>query len=184
MGVLSSFLALAIGPFFLLMCLLAAILSTCANLAELNSGFKHEWIRFLELEQHFLAVLGLSKTARELLDRLEHLEFELRVSHNSNGLLEDIVSELVGNQARHNGLDAQEPVSRLESKISHQVLVVPKVGALEDLVDLISSLIRLEALFNDIRRKFELTETDEITSDEIEDLVIAGIVLELEHILH
>ncbi len=119
-----------------------------------------------------------------MLNRLEHLEFELRVSHNSNGLLEDIVSELVGNQARHNGLDAQEPVSGLESKISHQVLVIPKVGALEDLVDLISSLIRLEALFNDIRRKFELTETDEIASDEVEDLVIAGIVLELEHILH
>lgn len=90
----------------------------------------------------------------------------------------------MGHQTRDNSLDAQEPVSGLESKISHQVLVVPKVGAFEDLVDLISSLIRLEALFNDIRRKFELTETDEISSDEVEDLVIAGIVLELEHILH
>ncbi len=86
-GVLSGFLALAVGPFFLLLCLLAAILSNCASLAELNCRFKHEWIRFLELEQHFLAVLGLSKTTRELLDRLEHLEFKLRVGHNSNGLL-------------------------------------------------------------------------------------------------
>lgn len=56
--------------------------------------------------------------------------------------------------------------------------------ALEDLIDLRGGLGRFQALFDDIGREFKLTESYKVSCNEVEDLVVAQLVLELEHILH
>lgn len=76
-------------------------------------------VRFLQLVQHFLSVLGLRETAGKQLDCLEHLGFELGVSDNGNGFLQDIVAKLVGDKALHNSVHSGHSVSRLEPEFSH-----------------------------------------------------------------
>lgn len=71
----------------------------------------------------------------------------------------------------------------MEAKLIDEVLIVPKVGALEDLVDLEGGLSRLKALLNDIGRVLELAESDKVARDEVEDLVVSNVILELEHVL-
>mmetsp|Transcript_20253 Transcript_20253/g.27379 ORF Transcript_20253/g.27379 Transcript_20253/m.27379 type:complete len:204 (-) Transcript_20253:1684-2295(-) len=57
------------------------------------------------------------------------------------------------------------------------------MGALENLVDLDDSLRGLQALLDHVGRKLELTKSHEVTSNEVQDLVIANVVLELEDVL-
>ena len=106
------------------------------------------------------------------------------VSDDRNGLLQDVVSELVGDKPLDDLVHTELTASRLMSELSVEALVVPVVSALEDLIDLVGCLIGFQALFDHIRAEFELTESDKISSNEVEDLVISQRVLKFEHVLN
>ena len=84
----------------------------------------------------------------------------------------------------HYLVHTEQLVPRLNSKLSIKDLVVPVVRTLEHLVDLEGGLLCLEALFDHIGREFQLTQAHEVTSNEVENLVISHVRLELEHILY
>ena len=84
----------------------------------------------------------------------------------------------------HYLVHTEQLVPRLNSKLSIKDLVVPVVRTLEHLVDLEGGLLCLEALFDHIGREFQLTQAYEVTSNEVENLVVSHLRLELEHILH
>ena len=58
------------------------------------------------------------------------------------------------------------------------------MDSFENLVDLNASLVCFEAFLYDVRRELELTESNEVAGNEVEDLIISFLVIELEHVLH
>lgn len=139
---------------------------------------------FLQLGQHFLSVLRLRKAAREQLDRVEDLALQCRVSYKGYSSLQHIVTILVVDQPRHNLFHTELATPGLVAELSDEGLVVPVMRSLEDLVDLLGGLRGLEALLNDVGRELELAETNEISRDEIQNLIVPQIVLQLQDVLH
>ena len=70
------------------------------------------------------------------------------------------------------------------AELPYEYLVIPVVGTLEDLVDLMHSLGCFEALLDHVGREFELAKSHEVACNKIQDLVIAHTILELEHVLN
>ena len=70
------------------------------------------------------------------------------------------------------------------AELPYEYLVIPVVGTLEDLVDLMHSLGCLKAFLDHVGREFKLAKSNEVACDEIQDLVIAHNILELEHVLN
>jgi len=107
-------------------------------------------VGFRQLKEYLAAMLCVNQLFRENLDGLEDLGFEISVNHHSNSLLQYIVAKLVGYKSLNNLLEAKFTSPRLESELSNQALIVLRVRARENELDLASSLTRLEALLNDI----------------------------------
>ena len=57
------------------------------------------------------------------------------------------------------------------------------MGAFKDLVDLNDSLGSFQALLDDVRRVLELTESNEVTGNKVQNLIVSNIIFELEDIL-
>ena len=111
------------------------------------------------------------------------MRFELRVGNNRNCLLKNIVSKLMSHKSLDDLVHTELTVPGLETELPNEDLIIPEVGALEDLLDLVSGLSGLKALFNHIGGEFELTEAHKISGDEVEDLLIAKFILQFENIL-
>ena len=103
--------------------------------------------------------------------------------HNGDGLLQHVVSELVGDEALDNLVHSYFLVSRLGAQLSEQNLIVPIVRALEHLVNLIGCLAGLQALLDHVGAELELAQSHEVAGNEVQDLVVAQLALELEDIL-
>ena len=67
-------------------------------------------------------------------------------------------------------------VSGLETELPNEDLIIPEVGALEDLINLVSGLSGLKAFLDHIGGEFELTEAHKVSSDKVEDLLIANLI--------
>jgi hypothetical protein len=141
-------------------------------------------VALLKLGKNLEAVLGLREASREHFDGLKHFVLEGGISYDRDSLLKHIVAKLMSDKALDDEVHADGAGTRLIAELAHDDLVVPEVGALEDLVDLDTSLVGLQALLDNVRRELELAESHEVTSNEVEDLVIAQVALELEHILN
>jgi len=109
---------------------------------------------------------------------------ELSVSDDRDGFLKNVVAELMSHEALYDKVDAHGLNARLvRSKLTLQRLIVPDVRALEDHINLMGSLGSLKALLDDVRRELQLAEPDEVTCNEVQNLIISHIILELQHIL-
>ena len=75
-------------------------------------------------------------------------------------------------------------VPGLETELLYEDLIIPEVGALEDLLNLVSGLSGLKALLDHVGGEFELTEAHKVSGDEVEDLLIAELIFEFENILY
>lgn len=80
-------------------------------------------------------------------------------------------------------IDANLPASWVETKLADEDLVVPEVSTLEHLVNLLGCLLCLKALLYHVWRELQLAESNEVSSNKVEDLVISNLVFELENIL-
>ena len=150
---LTSFLALAVARSLLLLttdldgdAVVDGFLLVC------NGSGAREDVRvaLLQLGQNLETMLGLREATREHFNRLEDLCLESLVGHNCDRLLKHIVAELVSHEALNDEADSDLACARLVSKLASDGLIIPVVGALEDLVDLDSSLRGLKALFNNV----------------------------------
>lgn len=106
------------------------------------------------------------------------------VGDDRNGPLQHIVSKLMGHKLLYDLVHTKLAAPGLGTELPRKHLIVPVVCALEDLVDLVGSLGRLKALFDDIRGEFKLAEAHEVPCDEIQDLLIAQVILEFQDVLH
>ena len=129
-------------------------------------------------------MLALGQTALKQLDRLKHLHLELGISDDRNGSLQYVVAKLMSGKFRHDLVHTELAAPGLVTELPHEDLVVPIVGSLEDLVYLVGSTLSLKALFDHIGGEFQLAESHEVSCDEVEDLVIADLVPQFEHVLH
>ena len=87
-------------------------------------------------------------------------------------------------ESLHDLVHTELLVPRLRSKLAEKHLVVPIVRPFEYLVDLVGRLLCLKALFDHVGREFELAQTHEVPSNEVQYLVVAHLALQLEHILY
>ena len=71
----------------------------CAILATIAEDF---WVGLLELVEHLVSVLGEAKLHGHLLDGGQDLHTKRLVLHNGDGLLQHVVSELMGDKALDN----------------------------------------------------------------------------------
>ena len=117
-----------------------------------NGGAASEDVRvgLLELRKNLEAMLCLREASREHFDGLKHFVLEGGISYDRDSLLKHIVAKLMSDKALDDEAHADGAVTRLIAKLTLDDLVVPIVGALEDLVDLDSSLRGLKALFNNV----------------------------------
>ena len=150
---LTSFLALAVARSLLLLttdldgdAVVDGFLLVC------NGSGAREDVRvaLLQLGQNLQTMLRLGEATREHFNRLENLCLESLVGHDSDCFLKDIVAELVSHEALNDEADSDLACARLVSKLASNDLIIPVVGALEDLVDLDSSLRGLKALLNNV----------------------------------
>ena len=81
---------------------------------------------------------------------MQDLYFELRVEHDADCFLKNVVAELMSHKSLYDLIDSELLVSRVRAELAIQDLVVPVVRALEHLVDLHACLARLEALLDDV----------------------------------
>ena len=140
-------------------------------------------VSLLQLGEHLLPVLALSQTARKQLDRLKHLHLELGISDDRNGSLQYVVAKLVCGKFRHDLVHTELAAPGLVTELPHEDLVVPIVGTLEDLVDLVGRTLSLKALFDHIGGEFQLAKSDKVSCDEVEDLLIADLILQFQNVL-
>lgn len=103
---------------------------------------------------------------------------------DSDGLLENVVAEDMGYKFVYNGVDANRLVTGGQTKLLDEGLVIPEMDASEDLVKNNWSFLCLKALFNYIGRKFHLAESDEVASNEVNDVGVHHLVVKFNHILH
>ena len=75
---------------------------------------------------------------------------EVGVGDDRDGPLQHIVSKLMCHKLLYDLVHTKLAAPRLGTELTCKHLVVPVVRALEDLVDLLGSLGRLKALFDDI----------------------------------
>lgn len=99
------------------------------------------------------------------------------VSDDRDSLLQHIVAKLVSDQSLHNLVHTEFAAPRLVAKLPDEDLIVPEVGTLEDLINLVSSLGGFKALLDYIRRKLQLAQTHEVSSNEIQNLVVSLLIL-------
>lgn len=145
---------------------------------------EHVGVCFLQFGEHLLSVLGLRKTARKQLNGVENLHLQALVCDQGDRPLQNIVAILVVDKPGDDLSDAELATPGLVSQLPDQGLVVPVVGSLEDLVDLLGGLGCLQALFDNVRREFELAQSDEISRNEIQNLVVPKLILKLQHVLN
>ena len=100
---------------------------------------KDHRVALLQLLDHLLTVLQLHQRWLEILDGEKHFPTELIRSHDLNGSLEHIVTELVVNQSLDDEVDPNPHVLgilTLETELSDDLVVVSfGPSAFEDLVN-------------------------------------------------
>jgi len=153
--VLAFLLAFGLNGGLFLLLPSGGFLSARVFLSSSSDGCSHEDVRvsFLQLWKDFLSVLCLRKAVWKQIYRLKDFVLERRVGDDCDRLLQHIVAILVGHQSLHNLVHTKLAAPRLVAKLTDEDLIIPEVGALKDLVDLVGSLGGFKTLLNHIRRK-------------------------------
>ena len=112
------------------------------------------------------------------------MRLEFGVGDDRDGFLQHIVTKLVSDKSLHDLVHTELSAPRLVAELPNEDLVVPEVGTLEDLVNLVGSLTGLETLLDDVRGEFELAQPHKVSRNKVENLVIPHVVLQLEHVLN
>ena len=112
------------------------------------------------------------------------MRLELGVGDDRDCFLQHIVTKLVGDKSLHDLVHTELSAPGLVAELPNEDLVVPEVGTLEDLVNLVSSLTGLETLLDDVRGELELAEPHKVSCNKVEDLIVPHVVLQLEYVLN
>ena len=75
-------------------------------------------------------------------------------------------------------------IAGLRTELPYERSIVLNVSPFENLIDLHCGLLSLKALLNDIGRELELAKSDEVTSYEVENLIISFLVIKFENVLY
>ena len=127
--------------------LLSLILLGCLGV----QGFAFESVRvgFLQFVKHFLTVLGALQASMELFDLIEDHLSELWID-DVDYLLKNVVTKDMGHEFSYNPSQTDADDTRVVTDLVDDCLVIPEVGSLEDLGDLLWGLSGLKALLDDI----------------------------------
>jgi hypothetical protein len=106
-------------------------------------------VGFLQLREHFLAVLGLLQFTLESLNLHKDLVFK-RVVDDVDDLLKDVVTKDMSHKFTNNQIHTHLGLARAITELIDNCHVIPKVGAQEDLGNLHGGLRSLESLLNHI----------------------------------
>ena len=114
-------------------------------------GFSSECVRvgLLQFAKHFLAVLGTLQASLKVFDLVKDHLSELWIN-DVNDLLKNVVAKDMGHEFSNNPSQSNTNDTRVVTNFVDDCLVIPEVGSLEDLGDLLWSLSCLKALLNDI----------------------------------
>ena len=140
-------------------------------------------VGFLQLRKHFLAVLGLLQFTLECLNLHKDLVSK-RVIDDVDDLLKDVVTKDMSHKFTNNQIHTRLGLARAITELVDNCHVIPKVGAQEDLGNLHGGLRSLKSLLNHIGGELELAESDEVSSDKVQDLLIHHLVVQFNHILN
>jgi hypothetical protein len=113
------------------------------------------------------------------------------VTDHKQSFLEDVVAKLIVDQLLDDEVHSRFEVQRvvcLEPEFLDNLSVIIREGPFENLVNMsfLNCLIefRIQALLDDVARKFELAQSDEILGNLLENAFVSILVLQLEDVLH
>ena len=106
-------------------------------------------VGLLQLGKHLLAVLSRLQLSIELFDLVKDEVSELRIN-NVDDLLKYIVTEDMSHKFSYNPRQTNLGIARVLSEFVYDCLVVPEVGALEDVGYLIWGLSGLKAFLDHV----------------------------------